>query len=163
MKSIDKNFGTLLVRDTDLKKRLASRSCDAFCNITLPPSSDLGEFHIFNPLITLYRCNTTLKDGPSEPVLNHTGCKSANKNETIYFGIQNQDDPPPLLAACKRVQLPVNSFSFFPSDPFTFIAYDFPVQFQPSYDCLQCKIRGGLCRLNQAREFSCSKPNGTYV
>ncbi|XP_028757879.1 LEAF RUST 10 DISEASE-RESISTANCE LOCUS RECEPTOR-LIKE PROTEIN KINASE-like 1.1 isoform X2 [Neltuma alba] len=73
--------------------------------------------------------------------------------------MQDQDDPPPPLAACPRVQLPVNMLAFSP-DPFTFIASEFRVGIQLSPGCAQCLFDKGSCRLNSTREFYCLKGVG---
>ncbi|XP_028757866.1 LEAF RUST 10 DISEASE-RESISTANCE LOCUS RECEPTOR-LIKE PROTEIN KINASE-like 1.1 [Neltuma alba] len=145
----------VVVRDAYLEKRLASNSCDVLrYNITLPPNSALGSFHILST-ITMYKCDTPLNQSLSKQFLNYTGC-AKGKNETIFFRTQDQDDPPPPLATCPRVQLPVNAMAFSP-DPFTFIASEFRVNIQLSPGCAQCFSDKGSCRLNSTREFYCLK------
>ncbi|XP_028785976.1 LEAF RUST 10 DISEASE-RESISTANCE LOCUS RECEPTOR-LIKE PROTEIN KINASE-like 1.1 [Neltuma alba] len=143
----------VVVRDAYLEKRLATNSCDAFrSNITVPPNSALGSFHIW-PNITMYKCNIPLNQSLSKQFLNYTGCVQS-KNETIFFRKQDQVHPPPPLATCPRVQLPVNKLAF-SADPFTFIASEFRVSFQPSPGCVQCLFDKGSYRLNSTREFYC--------
>ncbi|KAI9120240.1 hypothetical protein K1719_008888 [Acacia pycnantha] len=145
------------VIDTDLQKRLEKDDCDALCcNITLPTSSPLGYFAIGPNIITMYKCNSSLSYTLSKQFLKYTGCAKSN-HETIYFRSQYQDHPPPSIATCSRVQLPVNVMAFSP-DPFTFIASDFTVTIKLSDDCLRCSNQNkGICRLNSTGEFYCSK------
>ncbi|XP_054809118.1 LEAF RUST 10 DISEASE-RESISTANCE LOCUS RECEPTOR-LIKE PROTEIN KINASE-like 1.1 [Prosopis cineraria] len=145
------------VRDTDLQRRLENNSCDAFCcNITLPPSSPMGQFQIFLT-ITLYRCNNSnLQVSPPKQFLNYKGC-AKSRNETIYFRTQDQDDPSPSLAACPRVRLPASPAIFLSGDPFKFITPEFVVYIQLSNDCQRCLDGGGLCRVNGTGEFFCSR------
>ncbi|KAI9120186.1 hypothetical protein K1719_008834 [Acacia pycnantha] len=147
----------VFVTDADLQKRLEKDVCDAMgWNITLPTSSPLGSFDIFPNIITMYKCNSSLNFNVSKQFLKYTGCAKSN-HETIFFRSQDQDHPPPSLAACSRVQLPVNMMTFSP-DPFTFIASDFPVNIHLSNDCLRCSyFNKGLCRLNSTGGFYCFK------
>ncbi|KAK4260799.1 hypothetical protein QN277_003870 [Acacia crassicarpa] len=147
----------VFIRDTDLQKRLEKDDCDVLCcNITLPTSSPLGYFAIGPTIITMYKCNSSLYYNVSSQFLNYTGCAKSN-HETIFFRSQDQDHPPPSLATCSRVQLPVNMMTFSP-DPFTFIASDFTVNVKLSDDCIRCSDDNmGLCRLNSTGGFYCSK------
>ncbi|XP_054808702.1 LEAF RUST 10 DISEASE-RESISTANCE LOCUS RECEPTOR-LIKE PROTEIN KINASE-like 1.1 [Prosopis cineraria] len=152
--SINNFSKKVLVRDTDLQKRLENNSCDAFCcNITLPPRSPLGHFQILKP-ITLYKCK--LKVSPPKQFLNYKGC-AKGRNETIYFRTQDQDDPSPSLAACPRVKLSASRAILLSGDPFKFITPEFFLRIELSNDCQRCRDGGGLCRVKSTGEFYCSR------
>ncbi|XP_028757876.1 LEAF RUST 10 DISEASE-RESISTANCE LOCUS RECEPTOR-LIKE PROTEIN KINASE-like 1.1 isoform X1 [Neltuma alba] len=87
--------------------------------------------------------------------LDYTGCGKST-NETIFFRTQDEDDTPSSLAACPRVQVPVNMLAF-SADPFTFIASEFHVNIQLSPGCGRCCFEKGLCRLNSTGGFYCLK------
>ncbi|XP_028785813.1 uncharacterized protein LOC114741727 [Neltuma alba] len=146
----------VILRDRALQNYLENDDCHAlYCNITLPPSSPLGSFHIL-PNLTMYKCNSLHTYRVSKQFLKYTGCGKST-NETILFGKQDQDDPPLSLAICSRVQLPVNKLAF-SADPFTFIASEFPVSIQLSEDCFRCFDHNkGICHLNSTEGFYCSK------
>ncbi|KAI9120197.1 hypothetical protein K1719_008845 [Acacia pycnantha] len=166
VKSIIGHFPNLavIVRDADLQKRLEKDNCDALCcnitlPITLPTSSPLGFFFILPNILTMYKCDSSLNYTVSKQFLKYTGCAKSN-HETIFFRSQDQDHPPPSLATCSRVQLPVNMRAF-SSDPFTFIASDFTFNIKLSDDCFRCSDNNkGICRLNSTGGFYCSKFTG---
>ncbi|XP_028757870.1 uncharacterized protein LOC114716956 [Neltuma alba] len=153
---IDSSNILFFVRDADLPKRLVNNSCDALCcNITLPPNSPLGSFYIIQHITTFYKCNITLEVSAPKQFLNYTGCGKSN-NEIIFFQAQDEEDPPPALARCPRVRVPVNSLAF-SADLSTLIASEFAVTIQLSLDCSRCVYDKGLCRLNSSGGFYCLK------
>ncbi|XP_028785973.1 LEAF RUST 10 DISEASE-RESISTANCE LOCUS RECEPTOR-LIKE PROTEIN KINASE-like 1.1 [Neltuma alba] len=153
---IDASSTVVFVRDADLRKRLVNNSCDALCrNVTLPPKSPLGSFSIIQHITTFYKCNITLTVSAPKQFLNYTGCGKSN-NEIIFFQAQDEEDPPPALARCPRVRVPVNSLAF-STDLSTLIASEFAVLIQLSHDCILCVFDKGSCRLNSSGGFYCLK------
>ena len=147
------------VIDDDLGKLLESGNCKAFgYNITLPPSSPLGNFSISNN-ITIFKCNHSV----STP---GTFFKNTSCGYDMFFGPPDSDYVPlGSVESCPTVHLPTIDKLPISAKPFAFLTAEIPIQFNPSNECSQCDHhdhdgrRGpsGRCFLDSKGEFYCAR------
>nr|XP_011464088.1 PREDICTED: glycerophosphodiester phosphodiesterase protein kinase domain-containing GDPDL2-like [Fragaria vesca subsp. vesca] len=140
--------GTVLINDSKLQERiknLETNDChdDIFSDLSPPSSSPIVNISAHN--LTLFRCNNTLDNTPSDDP--YYACR--NENYTYYTVSYDGLD-------CSAIHIPILPPS--PSSVYNLSALTakFPLQVQFTKECTQCYTIGGKC-FDYYGKFKCDR------